>query len=113
MSSFVDETVEAPSNAVVQPQALCDGLSAGAVMARFMHEKFHKSTNAIDISQKDNAFTDLRSTTETPTIFKESPAYQWIGTKRHTTPTIYTKGEFYPHPSRLYTQVPQSKKLAF
>ena len=86
-------------------------MNVAAKESRFMHEKFHKSTNAIDISQKDNAFTDLTSTAAKPKILRKSTACQWAGTKRHTTPYIYTKGEFYPHPLRLYTQVPQSKKL--
>jgi len=103
--------VAAKESAVVKPQTLCNKPSAEEVMARFMHERFHKSTNAIDISNKDNAFTDSRSTAETPKTLKDSPANQWAGAKRHTIPSIYTKGEFYPHPSRLYTQVPQSKKL--
>ena len=111
ISSITDKNVAAKESAVAKPQTLCNKPSAGEVMARFMHEKFHKSTNAIDISNKDNAFTDSRSTAETPKILKDSPANQWAGTKRHTTPSIYTKGESYPHPSRLYTQVPQSKKL--
>jgi len=109
--SIADENVVAKDSAVAQPGTLCDKPSAGEVMARFMHEKIHKSTNAIDISQRDNTFVDLTSTAVRPKILRKSPACQWSGTKRHTTPSIYKKGECYPHPSCLYTQVPQSKKL--
>ena len=82
--------------------------TAGLAIAAFMQQDFHKSTRSIEVST-NNLVSTSNNATEVGGV--ELSTREMSHKARHTQASMYTKGELFPHPAKLYKQFPQSKKL--
>ena len=84
--------------------------TAGLAIAVFMQQDFHKSTRSIEGST-NNLDSTVDNATEVSGVALSTREMPHTHRARHTQASMYTKGELFPHPAKLYKQFPQSKTI--